>query len=150
MHGRGPGRRLSFPGFHLFSIPRLTRQQACRLSGNQNTFLEDLTRHLGGNDWVIYILADQPTIGYDAAFHDCIVNLHNSQELIISIKFFLDGRWQIAGPATPRDNELIVVPNARKITDVWYIGDYVHATGRVATIRREVKFKHAGPGYNHR
>jgi hypothetical protein len=148
MQGRGPGRRLSFPEFHLFSVPRLTRQQARRLSVNQNMFIEDLTRHLGGNDWVINILADQPTIGYNAAFRDCVVNLHNSQELIISIKFFLDGRWQIAGPATTRDDKLIVVPNARKIINVWYVGDYIHTTGKVATIRREVKFKHAGPGFN--
>ncbi len=149
--GRGPGRRLSSSEIRFSRVPILTRQQARRLSGNQNTFLKDLTRHLGGNAaWVIYILADHPTVGYDAALRDCIVDLHNSQELIIAIKFFLDGRWQIAGPATTSDDELFVVPNARIITDVWYVGDYVHATGRVFTIKSQVLFEHAGPGYYQR
>jgi len=114
---------------------------------NQNTFLEDYKRHLIGDACVIYTLASQPTTDYRASFRDCKNESKNTHEIITSIKFFLDGRWQIAGPATTGRNIVFVSPNAKEITDIWHVGDYDNVRGGIKPgTRREVRFVHKGPG----
>jgi len=97
-----------------------------RLFSNQTVFLEYLCGLLHRDCLIIYVFAEHPNVVYEAPLHGCVEHCDERQQLILKINFFLDGLWQLAGPATCRTeaiNETITVsPYIDDMAkDVWFI-----------------------------
>jgi hypothetical protein len=91
---------------------------------------------------MIYIFAKHPNVVYEASLHDCIDHCDECQQLILKIKFFFQGRWQLAGPVATRHveniNEVIIVaPYIDNLTkDIWFVRDCLPSVQE-----REIVFK---------
>ncbi len=148
---RMPCHRSSSPSNVRSALPQLTRRQFLCLFSNQNVFLPNLCRLLHRDCLMISIFAKHPNVVYKASLHDCIDHCDERQQLILKIKFFFQGWWQLAGPAATcrveNINEIIIVaPYINNLTnDIWFVRDCPPSVQE-----REIVFKvyrRAG-GYN--
>lgn len=102
------------------ALPRLTRGSLLRLLANQAHILSSLRNLIGNDSIVFYTLALRPETLWETPLRECIDFCETRQWVLLELRFWLEDRWQITGPAT-RDGTVIL---PRTHTDRWAITDY--------------------------